>query len=219
MINLSSRVVSAGFGIDLTHTSNSWCKMRQFCLATLALTALTCSCLPTIDQFFVTSQNGSLRRLSNIKWAHRTTLIMIVIWCLHGIPTCLFFDISPITNTCVNMNATYMLYVLFFTADLVTAIPVLIMVIFGYLTYRNICLTRALAGQHADRQLARMTLIQVGLIVICFVPYGIFTIYNMITTGMIKDTNRLVSEGFVLTIFSLQSYFYYAVCIFPLFLR
>jgi hypothetical protein len=66
-------------------------------------------------------------------------------------------------------------------------------------------LTRALAGQHADRQLARMTLIQVILLVICFFPFGIFTTYNMITTGIAKDTNRLVSEGFVLTILSLVS--------------
>jgi hypothetical protein len=214
MINLSSRVASAGFGIDLTRTSDSWCKIRTFCLFTLALITISCSCLATIDQFFVTSQSAYLRRLSNIKWTYRITLIMIIVWCLHGIPPLLVYSISSISNTCVNTNAVYAIYSLFYLLGLVSAIPVVIMVIFGYLTYRNIHLTRVLAEQHADRQLAKMTLIQVVLVVICIVPYGIINTYNVITTRMTKDANRLLSEGFALTILSLVTYFYYAVCVF-----
>ena len=64
-----------------------------------------------------------------------------------------------------------------------------------------------------------MILIQVIRVGICFVPHGIFISYKMITTGMAKNTNRLVSEGFVLTISPLRTYFYYAVCISVRFLR
>jgi hypothetical protein len=85
--------------------------------------------------------------------------------------------------------------------------------VFGYLGYRNIHLTRRLAEQQADRQLIRMTLIQVVLVFICFVPYEINNIYNLITSSVSKDKNRLMIENLAYKIFTLMSYFYYAVCL------
>jgi hypothetical protein len=213
-IDLSSRIVSAGYGIDLTRTSISWCKIREFFLVTLSLMTLSCSCLATIDQYFATSQNASLRRFSNIKWAHHIVIIITIIWYLHGIPVLVYYNISPVTMTCVNTNASYAIYGLIYLLGLVCGIPVLVMVIFGYLTYRNIHLTRVLAEQQADRQLVRMILIQVVLVVICITPYGIYSVYGLITSGVSKDTNRLIIEIFVLTIISLIPYIYYAVCLF-----
>jgi hypothetical protein len=111
----------------------------------------------------------------------------------------------------VNTNAAYAIYALIYLLGLICGIPVLTMMIFGYLTYRNIHLTRILAEQQADRQLAKMTLIQVILVVICIVPYSIFICYSLITSGISKDINRLIIESFILAIFSLVSYFYFAV--------
>jgi len=210
--NLISRIVSVGFGFDLTSTSTSWCKIREFCLFTLSLITLTCSCLATIDQFFATSQSARLRRFSNIKWAHHIVIIVIIVWCLHGIPVVLFYDIPPIIMTCVNTNVGYGVYIPIYLLGLICVIPVLAMVTFGYLTYRNIHLTRVLAEQQADRQLAKMTLIQVILVVICFVPYSIYVAYSLITSGVSKDISRLIIESFVYTILSLLTYLYYAVC-------
>ena len=80
------------------------------------------------------------------------------------------------------------------------------------LTYRNIQLTRGLVSQYADRQLTRMTSIQIVLIVICMPPYGINTAYSVITSGMIKDVDRSMKELFTLTILTLLTYLYYVVC-------
>ena len=85
-ITLPSRIVISGYGIDLTRTSTSWCKMRQFISVSTILTSLTCSCLATIDQFFSTSQSAHLRRFSNIKWAHRIVIIATIIWLCHAVP-------------------------------------------------------------------------------------------------------------------------------------
>jgi hypothetical protein len=213
-INLISRIVGVGFGFDLTRTSTSWCKIRAFCIITLSLITLTCSCLATIDQYFATSESECFRRCSNIKWAHRIVILVIIIWCLHGIPVLSFYNISPITTTCVHTNAGYAIYSPIYLLGLICGIPVLVMVIFGYLTYRNIHLTRVLAEQQADRQLVRMILIQVLLVVICIVPYGINNAYALITSGVSKSTNRLIIESFVITIFSLVSYIYFAVYLF-----
>jgi hypothetical protein len=41
LFNLISRIVMVDFGIDLTRTSTSWCKIREFCIFTLSLVTLT----------------------------------------------------------------------------------------------------------------------------------------------------------------------------------
>ncbi len=66
-INLMSRILSVGYGIDLTRTSITWCKMKSFIGVSISLISLSFSCLATIDQFFATSQSAYLRRFSNIK--------------------------------------------------------------------------------------------------------------------------------------------------------
>ena len=75
-----------------------YCKCQAFLIQIFIATSLTGLCLATIDQFFVTSQSAYLRRFSNIKWAHRIVLIVIIVCCLHGIPFLLFYNISPITQ-------------------------------------------------------------------------------------------------------------------------
>ncbi|CAF1098473.1 unnamed protein product [Adineta steineri] len=187
LVNLTSRVAAGGFSIDLTRTSVSW---------------------STIDQFFATSKHASLRRLSNIKWAHRVAMILIWIWIMHGIPTLVFYDISPITNTCAITNAVFAVYFAIYQIGFNCIIPITIMVVFGYLAYRNIQTTIALSEQQADRQLMRMIIIQAVLIS----PYSVFGInyvYGLITAGMKKDADRLYKEGFALTVFNLTNYFFF----------
>jgi hypothetical protein len=208
-----SRILSVGYGIDLTRTSITWCKMKSFIGVSISLISLSFSCLATIDQFFATSQSAYLRRFSNIKWAHRIVFIVNIIWCFYGIPVLLFYDISPITKSCVVSNSAYTIYFTIYVIGLLCTIPALVMVVFGYLEYRNIHLTRGLAEQQADHQLTRMILIEVVLVFICFVPFDINNVYNMITSSVSKDTNRLMIENLAYTIFTLMSYFYYAVCL------
>jgi hypothetical protein len=117
---------------------------------------------------------------------------------------------------CVNTSSSYSFYVSIYIIVLVCAIPSIVMLTFGYLTYCNIQLTRVLAEQQADRQLTRMILIQVAFVVTCFVPYGINSIYGLVTSGVSKDTNRLIIENFVIIFLALIIYIYYAVCIFIL---
>jgi hypothetical protein len=109
-------------------------------------------------------------------------------------------------------NAIYRDYLVTYTLVTLCAIPVLIQIVFGCLTYRNIRQTIVLAQQHADRQVTIMTLIQVVLIVISVSPPGIYTAYILITSGIVKDAERQMEEGFATTIISLTSYFYYMVC-------
>jgi hypothetical protein len=213
-INMIARIFSTGFGIDLTRTSDSWCKIRQLCVFSLDLISLSCSCLATIDQFFVTSQSVRLRRLSSIKWTYRIVIIVIVISLAQEAPFIFTQSISPITGTCTNSNPAYAIYVSAHVIGLICVIPVTVMMVFGYLGYHNIQLTRVLAEQRADRQLIRTLLIQMALAVICFIPYGISIAYVLSTSKVSKDSNRLAIESFASTLITLLFYCYFAVRIF-----
>jgi hypothetical protein len=87
------------------------------------------------------------------------------------------------------------------------------MVVFGWLTYRNIHQIIVLAKENVDRQLVRMTLIQVGLVIISLVPYGIYNTYILITSSVTKDPDRQEKEYLAGTILSMVTYFYYVVCL------
>jgi formate hydrogenlyase subunit 3/multisubunit Na+/H+ antiporter MnhD subunit len=167
--------------------------------------------LAVVDQFLVTSKSAYLRRCSQIQWAHRIAIITIIIWCLHGIPILLFFDVSLIDKACVNNNAGFAIYILVYLLGIIFAIPVSVMIIFGWLTYRNIRQTRVLAELQADRQLIRMTLTHVVLVVISLLPYGVYNTYSLITKSTIKDSDRQLKEYFANTIFSMVTYLYYVV--------
>jgi hypothetical protein len=211
LIFLITRIATAIIGIDLTFTSLIWCKARAFFTLFLAPISFTCSCLATIDQFFVTSQNVNLRLCSNIKWAHRIIIIAIIVWFIHGIFAPVFYNITPIR--CGSTNAVYADYATIYPTVILCAIPVLIMVVFGCLAYRNIRLTIVLVAQHADRQLTKMILIQVLLVVISIMPYGINSAYRLITVAIPKSIDRQVEEAFITTMVSLVSYLYYIVCV------
>ncbi|CAF4226857.1 unnamed protein product, partial [Rotaria sordida] len=86
LIVLGLRLVTVGFGIDLTRMSVVWCKARYYFFCTWAGILLTCQCLATLDQFLVTSKNARLRRLSTIKGAHRAVVVTLIVWWGQCIP-------------------------------------------------------------------------------------------------------------------------------------
>jgi hypothetical protein len=212
LINVTTRIISVGYGWDLAGIAVVWCKVRTFCLITISLIIFSCSCLATIDQYLVTSQRPHLRHGSQLKWAHRLVLAVIVFWCLHSVPILVFYTIPLESSRCMCVNSAYAIYISVCILVLITAVPVMTMTTFGYLAYQNIQRTIVLAVLRADRQLTKMTLIQVVLAVICITPYGVYTAYVLITAGVVKDANRLAHETLFATAFSLIAYFYYAVC-------
>ncbi|CAF0772877.1 unnamed protein product [Adineta ricciae] len=165
----------------------------------------SCSCLSSIDQFCITSRHARVRRLSNIKLTHRIVCILTVICLLHGIPALMFFEISPITNKCVNVNQGFSIYILVYAFCLNSIGPLIIMIVFGYLTYRNVHSIRI----PVDRQLVKMTLCQVILIFMTAVPYATVLAYNLLTATLKKDSNRLVNEYFAISFLGLWTYLYY----------
>ena len=209
LVYLTTRITTSANGIDLTRTSIVWCKARSFAAGSLGPISFSCTCLASIDQYIITSHKVNIRRLSNIKWAHRILFIVIIFWFIHGSISTIFYNITPIR--CYPTNPIYDQYVNVYILLFLCLLPITIMIIFGFLTYKNLRETILLLEEHADRQLANMILIQVLLIMISMIPFGTFYTYRLITNGISKDTNRLLKENLVNVILTLVSYFYYIV--------
>ena len=210
-INLSTRILSIGFGIDPTRTSLIWCKIRSFCIPTFSQIIVCSTCLATISQFILTSRNARIRQLATTKSTYKIIFILNLFWILHGILPLVFFKIISDTKICMYTDAGYAIYAQFYLLGLNNGIPVFILLVFTYLTYRNLHQTTFLAEHGIDRQLVRMVFFQVALSLICLSPYGIMSAYSVATTSTVKNTNRILIENFIWTILTLWTYIFYAV--------
>ncbi|CAF3684001.1 unnamed protein product [Adineta steineri] len=198
-----ARILTTGFDIDLTRTSSVLCKLRQFVYVIVPGFAITCDWLSTINQFLVTSRSVRLRRLSNMKLAYRTITIVIIFWIVPGIATLIFANIK--SGTCMINNSILQIYYVYVDNwSFYTTIPIIILIIFGILAYRNLRLlmnVRQLRG--IDRQLTLMVCAQVLLIVIGIAPYALFNIYSISTAQLNKDIEQKNKEIFVINMISL----------------
>ncbi|CAF2835202.1 unnamed protein product [Rotaria sp. Silwood2] len=90
--------------------------------------------------------------------------------------------------------------------------------IFGYLTYRNIHQTTVLAEQQADRQVVKMVLLQIILIIISNTSLGGLNTYGLITTGVIKSQEQQLQEYCALLLINLIVSIYYAASFYTFFI-
>jgi len=210
-INLSTRILSIGFGIDPTRTSLIWCKIRSFCIPTFAQIIVYSTCLATISQFILTSRNARIRQLATTKSTYKIIFILNLFWILHGILPLIFFQITSDTKICTYITAGYAIYAQIYLLALNNCIPVFTMLVFTYLTYKNLHQTTFLVEHGIDRQLVRMVFVQVALSLVSLSPYGIMSAYSVAITSTVKDKNRILIENFMWAILSLWTYIFYAV--------
>jgi len=194
--NLLSRIMISGFNMDWTQSSIFYCKFRAYCVQSCVSISFTCMCLATIDQFLATCSNPRWQRWSNIKISHNLTISFIIIWLLHGIPYCIYFNRIKLTSTgsytCTNTNEIFRVYhasvqiVIFYGL-----LPIFINTLFGLLAYRNIqdiaYRTIPLVRRELDKQLTIIVLIQAVYNFIATIPYLIMNIFTL-NTIIMKDS-------------------------------
>jgi hypothetical protein len=141
LAGLLSRILIAGYGIDLTQTSLVLCKLRQFVTITGPLIALSCLCFATIDQFL--SLTIQWRHLSHRRIATRLVTFTFIFWCLYGIPFIIFynniFSSNTGTWTCGITNPDLVTYFnRFHISFLIGFLQLSIRIIFGLLAFINV---------------------------------------------------------------------------------
>ncbi|CAF1362408.1 unnamed protein product [Adineta steineri] len=168
------------------------CKLTMYFTQVTAPAAMSFLWLSAFDRWACTSRSTRIRKLSSNHIASRLFLFPFVFWSLICIPYFLFCDLAPSTFNCVYTNEVFAQVSLYFLDPIVAAIfPLIILIIFGILTYQNIFgVTRV--HQDLDRtrlsitrlstweqQMTKMMISQTLLTILCTLPRAIFFIYIM----------------------------------------
>ncbi|CAF0768231.1 unnamed protein product [Adineta steineri] len=196
LTGLLTRIMITGFSIDWTTTSLFYCKFRLYFAILCAQISLTCLCLAIIDQYFATSAHPRWQQWSNIKIAHRLTILFIIIWVLCDIPYLTSFNqiYSTTTNktSCVSTNTIFTQYRIYFIAPVAIGfLPVCIASIFAIMAYLNVqriaYRTVPLVRRELDKQLTSIVLVQIPCTIISIVPYAV-------TNILISNQNLMANQ-------------------------
>ena len=207
-VGLISRILESGYGMNLTESWLLWCKFRIYFIASVAIVPSYCQCFATLDQYFVTSSNARIRQLSTIRRAYGAMIGLSIVCLLHGIPFFVYYEISSSKHKCGPTNSSLNMYFPIFILGVFLFIPALWTMTFGYLTYRNVSRSAGLVNLNADRQLTVMVCMQIILIILSTIPYGIYQIYYLSTQKTVKSPQRQMLEYFFYAAASLSSYTY-----------
>ncbi|CAF1359673.1 unnamed protein product [Adineta steineri] len=204
--------MSAGLHVDVAANSLGWCKARFYLLQLCALTSVSCICYATIDQYFISSQSETLRRLSKISNVRRVLCILILFWILYSIPLALFSSLTQLSDgsiACVFINNLgFIRFASYFNLPLIWGmVPITILITFGILTYRNVSLLRNARNRDAaQRHLTSMILLHIIFIVFGTLPYAFYYTYSAITLFTAKTTGRQELEACISNIVAVILY-------------
>ena len=210
-----------GFGINWSNISIVYCKLRAFYIQLCVLMSFTCMCLAVIDQFLATCSNPIWHQWNNIKTARYLIFGVATFTVLYGIPYVIYFNhiVSPFTSeiACTITNVIYQRYItVFHTPLLVSALPLLIMSIFGILAYYNVkqIAYRAvpLVRRELDKQLTKMVLVQVFADVLALLPNFILLCYSSIR-NLPSGSEAAVELGLINNILIVFYYWHFVVSI------
>lgn len=219
IFGLGTRVLSQGFAIDFTLTNSIWCKIRVPVIYINTLSSYTVLCLQSIDAFLVTSPSISLRQKSNPRSALVLVLAFFFFWILEEVPYVFFQQLvilsSASKSTCLTSNTIYANYRTYFIyLWLTTVVPLVLIILFDTLTYRQLQLNvrrqRTRLFSLLNRQMTTMTLFHVIVVLFFQAPFGIAQCY-FLTKGISDDPIRKAQEQIAQQFFNVHGYGIYAV--------
>ncbi|CAF3612843.1 unnamed protein product [Rotaria sp. Silwood1] len=172
-------------------TSSIACKLMVFFVQATACAAMNFLCLSAFDRWACTSQSARIRQLSSPHVARRLFLLPFILWSLVNIPFLIYFDLVPPTFRCLYTNDLFMRIGILVLSPIFTALlPLIVLIMFGLMTYRNIRLVVHVRQQpnqirlsNWEHQMTRMMLTQTLVSVICTIPRAIFLVYTTATFG------------------------------------
>lgn len=183
---LLTRIMFDGFRLSPTYsTVFILCKFRYYILFTFDFISLTNICLALLDRYFVSSSDVRLRRLSTQRKRTKQVIFLIsLIFFLHNIPLCIYFEGST-GGQCVVNSPVYNYYYLYVFQILFHGlIPISFLSVFGILTYKQMKIVKkrsSISGSlNIDKQASRMILLLSFAAIISGIPYSVVQMLDRI---------------------------------------
>lgn len=213
-----SRMFSDGYRMDISVTSDSFCKVRYFITYVSRTLSTWFIVLACIDRWI--SSIRVQRRQQNLLLARVIISVTTVICILSFCHVLIYFGVqkTSTSTTCYAHTGSYRIfsdlqYLVFYALG-----PPLVMLAFGLATLHNYRRTRrqvlsntsSLANNknriRRDGQLLIMLLMQVALIIIFTVPFAGEKLYEAFSTNANKSSLQIAQENLIATIFRILSY-------------
>lgn len=224
---LTTRILSNWF-LDITDQIHWLCKLRVFILLTSRTIASWLLMLATFDRWLLSCLDVHYRRMSTLKNAQRGTLIIILLSKLIYMPIffCYQANLRHTPLKCYSRTISCRIYADQTYIHLTILWPLMMMILFGFLTMSNVrhihnrARTSLLPGLHhsrlqdehrqrlkaIDRHLLIMLLVQISFLSLFTLPQAIEMIYLTITSSQSKTLFQRTVENSIFSFVLLLTY-------------
>lgn len=204
-------VLTSYLSYDHASYSSGYCKFRSYIVHVLMMMSRSSVALACLDRFALCSPHRHIRALSQYHIAVRLVALTSFLWLLIPIHMLVHVDIQMPARRCGGTGIYSTIYSIY--AAMVTAIPLLVMVIFSALAVRNLrrvrCrvhpnIVRYDSSIHQNIRIKKrdvqFIVILISEVVIYFISTVLFPVYSMYmaaTASLSKTATRLAIEGLI----------------------
>ncbi|CAF0744133.1 unnamed protein product [Adineta ricciae] len=205
-----TNILQYGFHYDWTINKWTYCKTKSYFAYVFTVTSGTLTTSASITQYFLSSENNSHWYYARRHIGIRFIKIIPVFWFIIGIPVffCSTRFYHPFQNNryiCSNPARHIACYTirLIYVCILNGFLPPFIMMIFGFLTHRNIhkrhlhLKRRSIRIRQINQQLTSMLILQAIKSTIASIPYSIFNCYWLSTIHSPKSLLLQAKENLI----------------------
>lgn len=208
---LVTRVLSEGFGIDPVSNNLGFCRFRYFILHSSMVLSSWFTILAGVDRYCISSRSITCRQHSNLRSSRLlVALTTLVCFALYSHVFALF-TIEQLQSgpSCYAQAGAYRIFYDFFYFATYSFTPPLVMVAVGLATFYNVhhvhraiqpadqLARNARSLKRRDRQLIKMTLVQVLCAILLTLPIAVQKLYVTFTQGTTKSAYQVAIEGLV----------------------
>lgn len=182
-----------------------FCKIRAYIIHSFLMMSRSSVALACIDRFALSSRTVRIRRLNKFRIAVTLVVFISILWLIVPIHVLVLTDTQMPGYLCGAVGTYLTVYSAY--KIIVTAIPLVIMVIFSWGAIQNVGYTRARVRpvvinttmRMRRRDMHLMTIL-IGEVVVYFLStvwFPLYTIYIAITVNTFKTADRLAIEGLI----------------------
>lgn len=215
-IYILPNIIDLIYGTDGTGYILPWCILQRYFTHVCMVLSPLALCLASVDRYFCSSREVSRRQWSSMKIARIAVSVTVLASLCFAIPDLVYRYVNTDYHYCTASDPywTYLSY--FLIPVVITCIPLIILSVSGYKTYRNLRgIVRAIQPtithnpstqvtmrydprrRRLDNQLARMLLVQILCFFFQSMLYTVVYLYLTVTYDWPKDDMRNAVENLI----------------------
>jgi hypothetical protein len=196
-------------GYDNTEQNLIWCRIHSFLYVVLQVISIGTLCEAAVDRFNLTSRSVRRRAWSSMKIAKISIAITIVVSLSINLVDLVYKNCNYRIPVKPKAYKLYMEYFVLLT--LTTLLPILILLVFTCLIYRNLKIIRTntvIYRSSNESQLVSLLIIQAICFIVAMCTSPIYQFYDQITGKYKKSAMRIAIELFIKSFLVVLHYTY-----------